>query len=154
MRLVLIGALVLVLVGCAGKPAHQGRSLAQLQRMLADPDPRIQSQGAHGLGLLGEEAAPAVAALAKALKAADPRVREEAARALGEIGPEAATAAAELAALLTDHELEVRYTAVKSLGLIGPEARHAAEEGLKKSLRDSNQRVRRAAQESLASVKD
>ena len=149
-----LGVLLLILLlGCSSRPPYQGRSVAELERMLADPDPRVQTQGAYGLGLLGDEAAPAVLSLAQALKAADPLVRQQAANALGEVGPGAASASADLATALTDPEWAVRRQAAVSLGRIGPAARSAAEAGLNRCLRDHHTLVRKAAQEALAKVR-
>ena len=148
------GALVVLVVGCSSKPPYQGRSVAQLERMLANPDPQTQVQGAYGLGLLGSEAAPAVPALVQALKATDPLVRQQAATALGEIGPGAASAAPDLATALSDPEWAVRRQAAVSLGCIGPPARPVAEPGLTRCLNDSHTLVRKAAKDALTKIRD
>jgi HEAT repeat protein len=146
--------LVVLVAGCSSKPPHQGRSVAQLERMLADPDPRTQVQGAYGLGVLGSEAAPAVPALAQALKSPDPLVRQQAATALGEIGPGAARATPDLATALSDPEWAVRRQAAVSIGNIGPPAKAVAEAGLTRCLQDSHNLVRKAAKESLTRIRE
>src|SRR5262245_5850073 len=78
--------------GCRGKAPYEGKSAADLERMLGDPDPKVQVQGAVGLSRLGPEARPAVKALTEALKNPQPLVRQNAALALAQIGPEAADA--------------------------------------------------------------
>src|SRR5579872_6789141 len=84
----LVIGLFLALPGCAKKPPYQGRSVDELRQMLADPDPKVQAQGAIGLSRLGPEAAPAVPALIDALKSPNAYVRQQAALALGKVGPE------------------------------------------------------------------
>src|ERR1700722_17301567 len=97
---ILLGIGFLALVGCGSRAAYQGRSVSELERMLADSRPAVQVQGAYGLGLLGEKARPAVPALARALKAETALVRQQAAAALGQIGPGAEEAVAALVEVL------------------------------------------------------
>ena len=143
-----------LLVGCASKPPHQGKSVEELERMLADPNPRVQVQGAYGLAALGTGAAPAVPTLTRALKAEDALVRQQVAVALGEIGPEAGSAAPNLVVALSDSEWQVRRQAAVALGQIGPTARQAANDALTRCLRDSHHLVRRAATEALPKLRE
>jgi HEAT repeat protein len=76
----------LLLLGCSRKQPYERRSVAELERMLDDPNPTVQSQGAFGLSLHGAEARPAIPALMRALKSPDTLVRQQAAVALGKIG--------------------------------------------------------------------
>src|SRR5262245_2066798 len=78
-----------VVIGCRSRAPYEGKSVAELEAMLRDADPKVQAQGAFGLSRLGAEARPAVKALAEALKNRDARVRQNAALALAEIGPDA-----------------------------------------------------------------
>jgi hypothetical protein len=50
--------LAVLLLGCGRKP-YEGRSVAELEAMLNDPNPTVQAQGAFGLSRHGAEAAPA-----------------------------------------------------------------------------------------------
>ncbi len=147
-------ALLLLATGCGSRPPYQGRSVAELERMLGDADAKVQTQGAYGLGLLGEKAAPAVPALAKALKANNVLVRQQAAGALGQVGPGAAEAVPALVEALADPEWTVRRQAAVTLGRIGAPARAAAEAALERCTRDANKLVRKAAQEALGKLRD
>ncbi len=40
--------LVLAAVGCAHKPPYEGRTVAELERMLDDPKPAVRVQGRRG----------------------------------------------------------------------------------------------------------
>jgi hypothetical protein len=154
-RLVTIAfALVVTLssVSCARKAAYKGKSVQGLERMLHDPDPVVQAQGAYGLGLLGDQAAPATPALIDALQSDHTLVRESAAVALGQIGPEAREAVPALIKALADREWTVRRFAAQALGRIGPDARSAVG-ALEKLRNDRDQLVRKAAQEALPKVK-
>jgi HEAT repeat protein len=144
---------LLLATGCSSRPPYQGRSVAELERMLGDPDAKVQTQGAYGLGLLGEKAVQAVPALAKALKAKDVLVRQQAAGALGQVGPGAAEAVPALIEALADPEWTVRRQAAVTLGRIGLPARPAAEAALERCTRDAHNLVRKAAQEALAKVR-
>src|SRR5262245_58247723 len=85
-------ALALAAAACGSQRPYEGKSVAELEEMLADADPAVQAQGAHGLGLHGAEARTAVPALGGALGSPHVHVREAAARSLGQIGPEARSA--------------------------------------------------------------
>src|SRR5271154_5540794 len=65
--LMLLLALALGVCGCHSRPGYEGKSVAQLQEMLADSRPAVQIQGAYGLSRLGPEARSAVPALGQAL---------------------------------------------------------------------------------------
>jgi HEAT repeat protein len=147
-----VGLLLLALfaVGCSRKPPYEGRSVAELQRMLDDPSPAVQAQGALGLGLHGAEAQPAVPALARALRSSDTLVRQQAALALGQIGV-ADEAVPALVAALADPEWTVRRQAAVALGQIGPPAR-AAEADLRRRRGDPHKLVREAAEAALAKI--
>src|ERR1051326_6918831 len=84
--------LILLLAGCQNKSPIEGKSPAELEKMLNSSDPAVQAQGALGLSRRGEQAAPAVPSLIEALKRPDPLVRQNSALALGAIGPAAAPA--------------------------------------------------------------
>jgi HEAT repeat protein len=119
--------------------------------MLADPDPKVQVQGAFGLSLKGGEAQPATAALIRALASTDALVRQQACVALGKIGPQAEQATPALVTALADPEWVVRRQAAVALGQVGTLT--AAEEGLEKCRHDSNSQVRKAAAEALATLR-
>jgi HEAT repeat protein len=142
--------LLLLSIGCSRKPPYEGRSVAELERMLADPKPSVQAQGAFGLGLLGEKAKPAVPALVRALGSPDTLVRQQAALSLGQIGDAEAVPA--LATALRDKEWTIRRQAAVALGSIGPPAREA-EAALRKCERDAHAPVRKAATEALARIR-
>jgi HEAT repeat protein len=134
--------------GCGpAAPPYRGRSAAELERMLRDPDPTTQSQGAFGLSLLGPQGRSAAPALAEALRSPHTLVRQNAALALGKVdpGPEATPALAEA---LKDREWAVRRQAALALGELGPAAR-AATAALEKLKDDPEPRVRQAARAAL-----
>jgi HEAT repeat protein len=141
-----------LLAGCTAKPPYVGRSVADLEKMLSDPQTNVQVQGAYGLGLLGAEARPAVPALIRTLKADTPLVRQNAASALGHIKAEEAVPA--LVEALGDREWVVRRQAASALGYIGPVARAACEEPLNRCLQDRNSLVRKAAQDALVKLRE
>lgn len=145
-----IGLLLALLLGCGRKPPYEGRSIAELEAMLNDPNPTVQVQGAFGLSQHGAEARPALPALARALRSSNGLVRQQAARALGEIGAEDAVPA--LMAALRDEEWSVRRQSAIALGKIGPAAQ-AAEPDLIRCQRDAHNLVRKAATQSLAQIK-
>jgi HEAT repeat protein len=132
--------------GC-GKPAlpHEGKSVAQLERMLQDADPVVQAQGALGLSEHGPAAKGAAPALAELLHSPHSVVRQNAALALGKIGPEAREAVPALTEALDDADWTVRRQAATALGEIGPDARDALP-ALDKRARDPDPLVRKAAQ--------
>jgi hypothetical protein len=138
----------LIFLGCKGKPPYEGRSVSELQRMLADPDPKVQAQGAFGLSLKGAEAEPATPALIKATASSDALVRQQACIALGKIGPVAKEATPALTTALADPEWVVRRQAAMALGQIGPLA--AVEAPLEKCRHDPNIQVRKSAADALA----
>jgi HEAT repeat protein len=141
--------LAVLMLGCGRKP-YEGRSVAELEAMLNDPNPTVQAQGAFGLSRHGEAAAPALLALKRALSYQNALVRQQAARALGEIGAKDAVPA--LIKVLRDEEWSVRRQAAVALGKIGPAA-HSAEPELVRSQRDANSLVRKAATQALAQIK-
>ena len=143
---------ILFISGCRSKAPYEGKSVAQLRRMLHDADPKKQVQGAFGLSQLGSQAREAVPDLQEALKSADPLVRQNAALALGSIGPEAADAVPGLTELLRDGEWPVRRQAALSLGEIGPAAKTALPE-LDKLKKDPHKRVADAAQEAAKKIR-
>src|SRR5437660_2771778 len=114
---------VLSAASCSNRAPYEGRSVAELERMLRDRDPAVQAQGAHGLGLHGREAAEAVPALADALKSDHLQVRQKAAMAIGKVGPDARQAVPALIKSLEDEAWTVRRNAAIALGQIGPHAR-------------------------------
>jgi HEAT repeat protein len=138
--------------GCGHKPPYEGRSVAELEKMLADPSPTVRVQGAHGLSLHGAEARPAVTALAKALQSPDGLLRMQAALALEKIGPSAREAVPDLIAALNDSEWSVRRQAVLALGQIGPDARAAIPELQRLQRGDPNGLVRKAVEQALPKI--
>ncbi|MBM4067748.1 MAG: hypothetical protein FJ271_02210 [Planctomycetes bacterium] len=148
----LCGLAMMLLAGCTAKAPHEGKSVAQLEAMLRDPDPARQVQGAYGLSRLGAEAQPALPALVERLQHGSVLVRDSAALALGKIGPDASDAVPALTAALKDAEWTVRRQAALALGQIGPAAR-AAREALTGLAADENARVREAALLALKALK-
>src|SRR5262249_44436568 len=67
--------LLSLMVGCGHKPPYEGKSVAQLERMLKDGDADAQSQAAYGLSLHGPDAAKALPALVDALASPHTLVR-------------------------------------------------------------------------------
>jgi hypothetical protein len=148
--------LLLLLAGlfasCRSRPPYEGKSAAELERMLHDPDQAVQVQGAFGLSRLGPEARDAVPALGEAVRNGEPLVRQNAALALGAIGPDARDAVPALTAALHDPEWAVRRQAALSLGKIGPDARAAVPE-LEKLEHDPRPLVRAAALDAVKQVR-
>ncbi|HLJ94744.1 MAG TPA: HEAT repeat domain-containing protein [Gemmataceae bacterium] len=143
--------LVVLVTACRARPPYTGKTVAELEQMLRDPNPSIQVQGAFGLGRLGPEARSAVPALMEALKR-DRLVRQHAALALGQIGPAASDAVPALCAALSDPEWAVRRQAALALGQIGPQARPAIP-ALQKISRDPDPLVREAVQKVLKQIR-
>ncbi len=139
-----------LLLGCGHRPPYEGRSVAELEHMLDDPNPTVQAQAAYGLSRHGAESRPALPALTRALRSPDALVRQQTALALGEMGAEEAVPA--LIEALRDSEWSVRRQAAVALGKIGPPA-HDAEPELVRCQRDNNLTVRKAATEALTKIK-
>jgi HEAT repeat protein len=135
---------IFAISGCHSKAPYQGKSVAQLRRMLHDADSKTQVQGAFGLSQLGSQAREALPDLLEALKSDDPLVRQNAALALGAIGPDAAEAVPGLTEALHDGQWTVRRQAALSLGNIGPAAKSALPE-LDKLKKDAHKLVAQAA---------
>ena len=110
-------------IGCGSKPPYEGKTVAQLRKMLQSPEVATQAQGAFGLSLHGAAAEPAAEALGDALRSSAPLVRQNAALALGKIGPGASAELPKLVAALQDAEWPVRRQAALSLSALGPAAR-------------------------------
>jgi HEAT repeat protein len=137
---------------CSSKATHDGKTIADFERMLKDPNPTTQAQGAAGLSRLGPDARSAMPSLIEALKKDDPPVRRNAALALGEIGPDARDAVPALCEALKDPEWMVRWQAAQALGRIGPDARQAIPELQKLADKPEDHNMSRAARESLQQI--
>jgi HEAT repeat protein len=135
---------------CGRKP-YEGKTVAQLENMAANVDPKVQAQGLFGLSQHGADAKAALPALMKALNSSDVLVRQQAALALGKIGAEAGDAVPALVKALADPEWSVRRQSAVSLGQIGP-APALVTEPLQQCTRDANTLVRKAAKEALLSI--
>ncbi len=136
--------------GSRGLP-HEGKSVAQLQEMVASDSPTSQVQGALGLSTHGAEARPAVGKLVALLGSPRGDVRRQAALALGKIGPDAAEAVPALTGLLTDAEWSVRRQAAIALGEIGGASRPALE-ALARLEQDPFKHVSQAAREARSRI--
>jgi HEAT repeat protein len=138
--------------GCSHRPPYEGRSVAELEKMLADPSQAVRVQGAHGLSLHGAEARPAVPALAQALQSSDGLLRMQAALALEKIGPGAREAVPQLIVALNDPEWSVRRQAAQALGQIGPDAGSAVPALRRLQTGDPNGLVRKAVEQALPKI--
>ena len=143
--------LAIFLSACRARAPYEGKSVAELERMLLDPNPAVQAQGAYGLGRLETEARSAVPSLIDALKKDTP-VRQNAALALGQMGPHARDAVPALCEALGDSEWAVRRQAALALGKIGTEAQKAIP-ALQRLSRDPERLVRKAAEEALQQIR-
>jgi HEAT repeat protein len=150
----LAAAALVLAVGCGHKPPYEGRSVAELQKMLDDPNATVRVQGAQGLSLHGPEARPAVPALMKALQSRDALLRMQSALALGAVGPDAREAVPALTTALDDPEWSVRRQAAVALGQIGPDARAAAPALHRLQQGDPNGLVRKAVEQALPKVEN
>lgn len=103
------------------------------------------------IGMLGPEAAPAVAALAVCLQDEHPDNRWAAALALSQIGPLAAEAVPALAHALSDLDEKVRWYAAIALGEIGPAAKGALHQ-LVRTLEGVDDDVRGSAAKALGRI--
>jgi HEAT repeat protein len=135
--------LLLLADGCSRTPPYQGRTVAQLQEMLDNPDTTVQANGALGLSQHGPEALPAAARLAELLQSPARLVRQNAALALARIGPEGDAVAA-LTEALDDPDWPVRRQAALALGEYGPAAVSAIP-ALTRRTRDPESVVQKAA---------
>jgi HEAT repeat protein len=124
-RILLVLPLALFFSSCSSRLPYEGKSLAQLQKMLKDSDPKVQAQGAYGLSLDHDMAQEAVPALIEAMQSKHAIVREKAARALATAGPDAAAAVPVLIGALEDSAWTVQRQAALALGKIGPKAETA-----------------------------
>jgi HEAT repeat protein/lysophospholipase L1-like esterase len=113
----------------AGRPAEPdnlGRSsLPDLEKALADEDPRTRVAAARALGARGKEASAAVPLLFRALSDGSENARWSAAQALWRIEPPAKAAVPGLVAALASPDPYVRGFAAWALGNMGPDAREA-----------------------------
>ena len=143
---------VLSAPGCSRPKPLEKHGVPELMRMLSDPDPVVQAQGAFGLGKHGPEAAVAVPALIPLLSSGDMLVRQQVCGALGKIGAPAESAVPALLQVLDDPEWIIRQQALVAIGQIRPPLGEV-EASLKKCERDPVPRVRKVAQETLASLR-
>lgn len=152
LRRTIVVALLILAVGCRSKPPapYEGKSLAELERMLQSTDPGTQAAGAFGLSRLGPEARSAVPSLRKALGSSSDLVRQNVALALTMIGPDARDALPELTTAAGDDAWAVRRQVALALGAIGGDAAVAA---LEKLQQDENAQVRDAAQQALKKIR-
>lgn len=120
-RQIFVALVGFLLLGCNRGMPYEGKSLAQLEKMLADADPRVQAQGAHGLSRLGLEAKPAVPRLIEQLKNPQAFVRQQVAIALAKIGAGASEALPALIDASRDPEWTVRRQVALALAAIGPD---------------------------------
>jgi HEAT repeat protein len=141
--------LLALALGCGHKPPYEGRSVAELRRMLSDPNPSTRVQGAYGLSQQGAKAKEAVPDLIQALQSSDVLLRAQAALALGAIGPDARGAVPALTAALDDPEWSVRRQAALALGDIGADARPAVPALHRLKDGDPNGLVRKAVAQAL-----
>ena len=149
-----LATILAIAAGCGHKPPYEGRSVAELQKMLDDPNAAVRVQGAQGLSLHGPEARPAVPALVKTLQSSDALLRKQSALALGAVGPDAREAVPALTTALDDPEWSVRRQAALALGQIGPDARPAAAVLHRLQQSDPNGLVRRAVEQALPKVEN
>lgn len=147
-----LACLILVDSGCGRRRPYEGKSVAELTRMLQSDQPIKQVQGAFGLSQLGSQAKGAAPALVTALKSSHTSVREHAALALGSISPETGVAMPALTDALRDAEVTVRRQAAIALGRLGPDAK-AALPALEKAARDPDNLVRQAARQALGQIR-
>jgi HEAT repeat protein len=152
LRTLASAVLIASLAGCGGGAPYEGKSVAELETMLADPSPAVQAQGAHGLALKGADARSAVPALIGILQKGEPIAQEQAALALGKIGPDAKEAIPALTEALKNSAWTVQRQAALALAAQGTQAKSAVP-ALEK-LRDSpNRPVREAVAEALKKVR-
>jgi HEAT repeat protein len=136
----------------AGKAAGQEDGVARLTAALGDKDDFVREHAARALGRIGPDAKPAVPALLERLGKDEERdVREHAAKSLGLIGAQAIGPLLEesvkaLIKGLRDEAADVRENSARALGQLG--AREAVDP-LRKTLKDSQPRVRAAVEEAL-----
>jgi HEAT repeat protein len=151
-RASILVAAMLVLAGCHKQtPPQEGKSVSELQSMLASTNSTTQAQGAIGLSKYGAAALPALPALTGLLSSPRPLVRQQAALAIGQIGPSAVDAVPALTASLDDSEWLVRRQAAIALGSIGPPARPALS-ALERLEQDSSKVVSQAAREAKSRI--
>ena len=123
----------------AHEPKLPAKDVPGLVRALSDPDPRVRTIAALGLGDAGSAALPKLDALIAALKDPDSAVREAAARAIEALGPPAGAA---VPALVTAYQLpgqpgSVVRACLYALGAMGKAAVPALT-AIRSSLSDPN----------------
>jgi HEAT repeat protein len=116
----------------------------------------VREGAARALGEIGAEARDATPALLVTLRDEDREVREQSAKSLGIVGPHANGALTKeivtsLGRALKDEEGDVRMHAARSLGRMGNEAK-AATAALNEALKDTDERVRKDASETLQKI--
>jgi HEAT repeats len=147
-----LACLMLVDSGCGRRRPYEGKSVAELTRMLQSDDSIKQVQGAFGLSQLGLQAKEAGPDLIIALKSNHTSVRENAALALGNISPETTIAVPALTEALRDPEMTVRRQAAVALGRLGPEAKVALP-ALERAGHDTDHLVRQAARQAVGQIR-
>ncbi len=136
-RRILLGILLVLFIGTTipGSPIHltrlfhpaptddNGRSVRQLTRALADPDPAVRKEAAQALGRLNTDAADSLPRLAEVMRAdTDLAVRAAAADAIGKMAPASRSVVNDLAAAVHDPEPLVRMNAILALLRLKTEA--------------------------------
>jgi hypothetical protein len=134
------------------EPRLPGRTVSDLARALADPDPVLRGLAAIALREQGPAALPALDALRAALKDPDPNVRLMSANALAAIGREAAPAVPALiaAASVKSEQVQVLRSFASALGAVGRPAAAPAIPVLRELAKIP--RVRWAAEQALRNL--
>lgn len=128
----------------AGEARDPGRSLADVDRLLENKDPRIRSKAVETLRLeFGPQAVPS---LIRTLNDSDAAVRRDAIRALASIQPPAPETILALTKLTHDPDRGVRRTAVAALGDL------RAVPALTQALKDPDKDIRRNAERALRRI--
>lgn len=102
--------------------------------------------------IMSPKASGQVKSLTAALADKEPAVRSFAAAALGRVGRKASAAVPALSKALTDSDVKTRVLAAQALGGIGGAAKDAAPALQAAAQHDSNEAVRKAAEEALKTI--
>ena len=142
-------------LGSIGLSAHEAREALPLiiKRLETCTNEGDRVSVVKLLGMIGDDASPAVPALIDALHDPESRTRAQIAKALGRIGPGASVAVPPLTEMTKDEWWYVRENAAVALGKIGAKSSVAIPALVPLQQHDPNEDVRNAAAEAIGLIR-